>query len=63
MNAPRFDSTMTSAKPAGAEATEIADRLFLSAGTVRNYITAIVAKLNARNRTDAVRIATEAGWI
>ncbi|MBB5776320.1 response regulator transcription factor [Nonomuraea jabiensis] len=48
---------------AGAEATEIAGRLFLSAGTVRNYITAIVAKLNARNRTDAVRIATEAGWI
>ncbi|WP_433435565.1 response regulator transcription factor [Nonomuraea sp. CA-141351] len=48
---------------AGAEATEIAGRLFLSAGTVRNYITAIVTKLNARNRTDAVRIAAEAGWI
>ncbi|GAA3254710.1 response regulator transcription factor [Nonomuraea helvata] len=48
---------------AGAEATEIAGQLFLSAGTVRNYITAIVTKLNARNRTDAVRIATEAGWI
>lgn len=47
----------------GAEATEIADRLFLSAGTVRNYLTTIVAKLNARNRTDAARIATEAGWI
>ncbi|MEV0230677.1 response regulator transcription factor [Nonomuraea sp. NPDC050786] len=48
---------------AGGEATEIAGQLFLSAGTVRNYITAIVTKLNARNRTDAVRIATEAGWI
>jgi len=47
----------------GAEATDIAQRLHLSAGTVRNYLTAIVAKLNARNRTDAVRIATEAGWI
>jgi two-component system response regulator DesR len=47
----------------GAEATEIATRLFLSAGTVRNYLTAIVAKLNARNRTDAARIAREAGWI
>ncbi|GAA1286856.1 DNA-binding response regulator [Planotetraspora silvatica] len=47
----------------GAEATEIAGRLFLSAGTVRNYLTTIVGKLNARNRTDAVRIATEAGWI
>ncbi|MGN9843924.1 response regulator transcription factor [Nonomuraea sp. H19] len=48
---------------AGAEATEIAGQLFLSAGTVRNYITTIVAKLNARNRTDAARIASEAGWI
>ncbi|MFI9588934.1 DNA-binding response regulator [Nonomuraea sp. NPDC052265] len=47
----------------GAEATDIAQRLHLTAGTVRNYLTAIVAKLNARNRTDAVRIATEAGWI
>lgn len=47
----------------GAEATEVASGLHLSAGTVRNYLTAIVAKLNARNRTDAVRIATESGWI
>ncbi|MER6578399.1 response regulator transcription factor [Nonomuraea sp. NPDC001023] len=47
----------------GAEAPDIARRLHLTAGTVRNYLTAIVAKLNARNRTDAVRIATEAGWI
>ncbi|MEU2249369.1 response regulator transcription factor [Streptomyces sp. NPDC019224] len=48
---------------AGAEATEVAAQLHLSAGTVRNYLTAIVAKLNARNRTDAARIASEAGWI
>jgi two-component system, NarL family, response regulator DesR len=47
----------------GAEATEIAAQVHLTAGTVRNYLTAIVSKLNARNRTDAVRIATEAGWI
>jgi two-component system response regulator DesR len=47
----------------GSEPPEIAARLYLGAGTVRNYITAIVAKLNARNRTDAVRIASEAGWI
>ncbi len=47
----------------GAEAREIAAELFLSAGTVRNNLTAIVAKLNARSRTDAVRIAREAGWI
>lgn len=48
---------------AGAEATEAASQLHLSVGTVRNYLTAIVAKLNARNRTDAARIASEAGWI
>ncbi|MEV6107824.1 response regulator transcription factor [Streptomyces sp. NPDC051940] len=47
----------------GAEAPEMAARLHLSAGTVRNYLTGIVTKLNARNRTDAVRIASEAGWI
>ncbi|MFD0692012.1 response regulator transcription factor [Actinomadura fibrosa] len=47
----------------GAEPPEIAERLFLSAGTVRNYLTAVVTKLNARNRTDAARIAHEAGWL
>ncbi|MGI8331222.1 response regulator transcription factor [Actinomadura scrupuli] len=47
----------------GAEAPEIAAQLFLTAGTVRNHLTAIVTKLNARNRTDAVRIAQEAGWL
>lgn len=46
----------------GVNAAEIAARLFLSAGTVRNYLTMTVSKLNARNRVDAIRIATEAGW-
>ncbi|MFJ8097597.1 response regulator transcription factor [Streptomyces griseofuscus] len=47
----------------GAEAGEIARRLHLSKGTVRNYLTATVTKLNARNRVDAIRIAEQAGWI
>ncbi|QKG23641.1 response regulator transcription factor [Actinomadura verrucosospora] len=47
----------------GAEPLEIAERLFLTYGTVRNYLTSAVAKLNARNRIDAVRIAREAGWL
>ncbi|MEO3871786.1 response regulator transcription factor [Nonomuraea sp. B12E4] len=47
----------------GADATDIAAGLHLTPGTVRNYLTGIVAKLNARNRTDAVRIATKSGWI
>jgi two-component system, NarL family, response regulator DesR len=47
----------------GATVTEIAARLFLSAGTVRNYLSASIRKSGARNRIDAIRIAREAGWI
>lgn len=47
----------------GADLKEIAAELFLSKGTVRNYLGAIVTKLDARNRLDAVRIAAENGWI
>ncbi|MER6943756.1 response regulator transcription factor [Nonomuraea sp. NPDC000554] len=47
----------------GAQPLEIAERLFLTYGTVRNYLTSAVAKMGARNRVDAIRIATEAGWI
>ncbi|MEW1839122.1 response regulator transcription factor [Nonomuraea angiospora] len=47
----------------GAQPLEIAERLFLTYGTVRNYLTSAVAKLGARNRIDAIRIASEAGWL
>ncbi|ACU72830.1 transcriptional regulator, LuxR family [Catenulispora acidiphila DSM 44928] len=48
----------------GARPLEIAGRLFLSHGTVRNYLGFAVAKLDARNRVDAVRrIAEEASWL
>ncbi|MGV9531046.1 response regulator transcription factor [Streptomyces cellulosae] len=47
----------------GSEITQIAKQLHLSAGTVRNYLTSIVTKLNARNRLDAVRIARTTGWL
>ncbi|MER6300317.1 response regulator transcription factor [Kitasatospora sp. NPDC001539] len=47
----------------GAEAAEIAAALHLSVGTVRNYLTTIVTKLNARNRIDAIRLAEESGWL
>ncbi|MET8152170.1 response regulator [Actinoplanes sp. NPDC049668] len=47
----------------GAEPAEIAGRLSLSTGTVRNYLTAAEMKLGARNRVDAIRIATDAGWL
>jgi two-component system response regulator DesR len=48
---------------AGAGPAEIATALFLSYGTVRNYLASAVTKLSARNRVDAVRIAAEAGWL
>ena len=48
---------------AGTDPAEIAAELFLSYGTVRNYLASAVVKLGGRNRTDAVRIAAEAGWL
>lgn len=47
----------------GSNPREIATRLHLTYGTVRNYLATAVTKLGARNRVDAIRIATEAGWI
>ncbi|WP_101786697.1 response regulator transcription factor [Nonomuraea indica] len=47
----------------GEDVEQIAEALFLSVGTVRNYLTGIVATLHARNRLHAVRIAQDAGWL
>jgi two-component system, NarL family, response regulator DesR len=47
----------------GAEPDEIASALFLSVGTVRNYLSSAITRLDARNRVDAIRIATEQGWL
>ena len=47
----------------GLKTAEIASKLFLSEGTVRNYLSEAIAKLNATNRVDAARIARQKGWI
>jgi two-component system response regulator DesR len=47
----------------GMQPDAIADALLLNIGTVRNYLTAIVTKLDARNRVDAVRKAYDGGWL
>ncbi|PRX99429.1 response regulator transcription factor [Allonocardiopsis opalescens] len=47
----------------GAPVDEIAQRVSLSPGTVRNYLAAAIAKLDAANRHEAARIAAERGWI
>ncbi|WP_181274359.1 response regulator transcription factor [Brevibacterium oceani] len=47
----------------GASVDEVASILFLSAGTVRNRLSAAIGKTNARNRADAARIARDNGWL
>ena len=47
----------------GTPTREIAERLCLSAATVRNHLSAITRKTGGRNRIDAIRIATESGWV
>ncbi len=47
----------------GAPVEEIAQRAHLSPGTVRNYLSAAVAKLGVSNRHEAVRTARRHGWI
>ncbi|GHH66409.1 DNA-binding response regulator [Streptosporangium violaceochromogenes] len=47
----------------GARSSEIAEQLFLSVGTVRNHLSRIMCKTHARSRLDAVRIASDSGWL
>jgi two-component system, NarL family, response regulator DesR len=47
----------------GASIAEIAKSLFLSEGTVRNYLSSAIQKLNVSNRTEAARVAEEQGWL
>jgi two-component system response regulator DesR len=47
----------------GHSTKEIADLIFLSAGTVRNYLSEATSKLGAKNRIEASRIAKQKGWL
>ncbi|MFF3351598.1 response regulator transcription factor [Streptomyces sp. NPDC002917] len=47
----------------GSTNAEIAAALHLSQGTVRNYLSTAIQKMAARNRAEAVRIASEKGWL
>ena len=47
----------------GASIAEIAQALFLSEGTVRNYLSSAIQKLEVSNRTEAARVAEEQGWL
>lgn len=47
----------------GATVADIAGRLFLSEGTVRNYLSGAIAKTGVRNRVEALRVANDRGWL
>lgn len=47
----------------GSTGAEIAAKLRLSEGTVRNYLSEAINKLGAVNRTEAARIARQKGWL
>ncbi|MFT6256374.1 MAG: two-component system response regulator DesR [Cellvibrionaceae bacterium] len=47
----------------GLSTSDIASQLFIAEGTVRNYLSEAISKLNASNRIDAARIAKQKGWL
>ncbi|NIH80688.1 response regulator transcription factor [Amycolatopsis viridis] len=46
-----------------ASVAEIAARLYLAEGTVRNYLSGATTKTGTRNRMEALRVADERGWL
>jgi two-component system, NarL family, response regulator DesR len=47
----------------GATIEDVAARLYLSEGTVRNYLSSAIKKLETRNRVEAARLAQRRGWL
>ncbi|MEO3869059.1 response regulator transcription factor [Nonomuraea sp. B12E4] len=47
----------------GATISKIAGELHLTEGTVRNYLSSAMTKLNAQNRLEAIRTAQRMGWL
>ncbi|WP_300683275.1 response regulator transcription factor [Nocardioides sp.] len=59
---PRETDVLKAARD-GASVAVVAGRLFLSEGTVRNHLSAVIGKTGASNRAEAVRIAEQNGWL
>jgi len=57
------ERAVLTAATGGASIAEIAASLFLSEGTVRNYLSVAIQKLGAHNRVEAAYIAEEKGWL
>lgn len=47
----------------GGTVEDVASELMLSAGTVRNYVSSAMEKTHARTRAEALKVATENGWL
>ena len=52
-----------SASAEGASIRDIAAKLYLTEGTVRNYLSTAIKKLGTRNRVEAGRLAERKGWL
>jgi two-component system, NarL family, response regulator DesR len=57
------ERTVLAAATRGASIAEISLSLFLSEGTVRNYLSVAIQKLGAHNRIEAAHIAEQKGWL
>jgi len=57
------ERAVLAAAASGASIAAIASQLYLSEGTVRNYLSVAIQKLEAHNRVEAARIAEEKGWL
>ena len=57
------ETEVLAASRSGQSTDDLAAGLHLSPTTVRNYLSNAIAKLNARNRIDAIRLAEDAGWL
>ncbi|MDQ2851705.1 MAG: response regulator transcription factor [Actinomycetota bacterium] len=59
----RRESEVLLAAKVGGTVSDVAKRVFLSEGTVRNHLSAAIGKTGARNRAEAVQIADGNGWL
>ena len=57
------DVLAAAAREDGATLAQIAATLYLSEGTVRNYLSSCIQKTGARNRAEAIRVALARGWL
>ncbi|MCW2891284.1 MAG: two-component system, NarL family, response regulator DesR [Trebonia sp.] len=57
------DVLAAAAREEGATLAQLAAALYLSEGTVRNYLSSCIQKSGARNRAEAIRIAQAHGWL